>query len=131
MSTPLVERNTHTSAKKHTVYVVSFAPSDEVHSSGGFLWSVHKSEAEKLYVHEFKESVRFNNSHIVRLLAVDIDTDISPLSELGEDDRQELLDTVTDELEYRLDELELTACALRQYVPSRTEKDRVPASRER
>lgn len=124
MSTPLLKQS-------QTVYVVSFASCDELHATGGFLWSIHKHEAEEMYLHEFRESVRLNDSHIVRLLAVDVDTDLSSLSELDDNNRQALFDTVTDELEWRIDELELTARALRQYVPSRTEKDRVPVSRRK
>lgn len=98
------------------VHVVSFAPANEAKAStGGFQWwpAEHLLWAERFYVNTVKDSAGFGGAWIVRLLTVKVHDGL---------DR----DQVTEELDARLDELEVTGPALRQYVPAGTNPEWIP-----
>lgn len=106
-------------AAQETAYVVSFAPSTEINAFGGFYWWPDLAPAVEFYESEVRDSATEGGSHIVRLLAVAVTGDPR-----GDDATR---DEITADLDGdRLDELEVTAPALRQYVPAGTEADRVP-----
>lgn len=105
-----------------TVYVVSSAPArEDLSGVGGFTWAPCTpdgyAEAVSRYTHEVRESASEGGTHVVRLVPVRIRwTEFT----IGE---------VTDHLDARLDEIEVTLPALRQYVPPTTAPDRVPSAR--
>lgn len=101
-----------TTTSPATVHVISFAPSTDANAVGGFVWAGDAAEARRIYDDEVADTRRYDDGHIVRLLAV-------PVDETSQD-------AITEELDSRIDELEMTARALRQYVPEHTDADRIP-----
>lgn len=100
-----------------TVFVASFAPANDQGAIGGFEWRPDRAEAERRYVtmvRDFNAEVANDGGHIIRLLEIDVETDLADIQ------------GVNAELDSRLDELELFAPALRQYVPTTTESTRIP-----
>lgn len=102
----------------HRVFVYSFAPSTDSHALGGFHWNTDRKVIEEAYIQGAKDSARYGGSHLCRFLHVTTDND-------PHHDPEE----VTEELDARLDELESTLPALRQYIPACTTDDRVPIGR--
>lgn len=90
-----------------TVWVASFAPAGEFSGVGGFQWA---PEPERAHVEaEYEKWVRESESdggHVVRLVQIDVESDLA--------DRE----SVTAEIDSRLDEVESTLAAERQYVPA-------------
>lgn len=102
----------------NTIYVYSFAPSTDEHCLGGHDWHPDRAPMEEAYVEGVRDSAFFGGSHKCRLLRVTV----------AADPHHDLLE-VTNELDDRLDELEYTIPALRQYIPPQTTSDRVPTAR--
>lgn len=101
---------------EHTIYVVSFCPADDQGGMGGHTWHPDKDTATMAYLHEVKESHRAGNGYIVRL--VEMTTKHDPATTPSQ--------VITDELEHRSDEHEVTTPALRQYIPANTHHDHIP-----
>ncbi len=102
----------------NTVYVYSFAPTTEEDGVGGFFWHSERTVMETMYIKGVQDSAHFGGSHTCRLLRVGVFAD--PCHDVP---------GVDDELDSRLDELECTTPALRQYVPAKTTRDRLPTAR--
>lgn len=120
MTTPTIPAGRHRAqTDQETVYAVSFAPATELYAFGGFYWWPDLAPAVEFYESEARDSAAEGGSHIIRLLAVTVTGDPR-----GDDATR---NEITAELDgARLDELESTAPALRQYVPAGAEADRVP-----
>lgn len=119
MTTPTISAGRHRAqSAQETVYAVSFSPATEVYAFGGFYWWPDLAPAVEFYESETQDSAAEGGSHIIRLLAVTVTGD--PRDETTGDE-------ITADLGgHRLDELECTAPALRQYVPACTKGDWVP-----
>lgn len=93
----------------HTVYVVSFFPADDEGGVGGFDWFHHLEPASMCF------AVRKDPYSVTRLLKVEVSD--SPEEDPG---------AVSDELDARIDELEMTLPAIEQDIPLITTPDRIP-----
>ncbi|MGI6797710.1 hypothetical protein [Gordonia sihwensis] len=88
------------------VWVASFSPAGDEGGVGGFYWTLEQRQAEELYDQYVRESKDDGGLHVVRLVQIGVESD-------PQRDAQD----VTDELDSRIEEIESTAVALRQYVP--------------
>lgn len=91
------------------VHVVSFAPAHEsLASVGGFEWRFDFQEAFEEYNDQVGDSTEFGGSHVVRLVTMTVPDGLHS-------------DLITQDLDRRLDELEDTAQAIKQFVPEHTQ----------
>lgn len=97
-----------------SIFIVSFAPADDRVGVGGFNWYPLVSSAIENYRDEVSESKSSGDTHIVRLLvANDAPDNLTS-------------DQITDWIDSDLDRWEITESPIRQYVPTTTNKDRIP-----
>lgn len=93
----------------HTVYVVSFYPADDEGGIAGFNWFHHLETASKSF------ATMKDPYSVTRLLKVEVS-----------DSPEENPGAVSDELDARIDELEMTLPAIKQDIPPYTIPDRIP-----
>ncbi|MCK0441253.1 hypothetical protein MUG78_17785 [Gordonia alkaliphila] len=89
------------------VWVASFSPAGTDGGAGGFIWAPDRPRAEAVYDSDVQDSEAAGGTHVVRLVQIAVESD--PVA-----DRT----GVTDEIDRRLDEVESTLAAHRQYVPA-------------
>lgn len=94
------------------IYVVSFAPADDLHGAGGFEWAWEREEAEKVYDQMIEEG-KDDDGYILRLLEV----------ETVLDDELEIGHWLNGEY---IDEIEAFLDPIRQHIPEHTPEDRKP-----
>lgn len=105
----------------YPIYVISFAPANDLHGAGGFDWLPATTmndgtEALDTFYRHVKDSRDEGGSHIVRLLRI---TDPNITADMQPKD-------VTDYIDADIDRWESKEHALKQFVPPNADADHVP-----
>ncbi|AUI01353.1 hypothetical protein H2C43_07200 [Corynebacterium glutamicum] len=108
-------------SRSYPIYIISFAPADDLHGVGGFEWvpastPENKAAAFTTFDRQFDDSRNNGGSHIVRLLNI---SDPNITADMTQDD-------ITAYLDSNIDRWESTEHALKQFVPLNAGADRVP-----